>query len=89
MPEFDSPTYVFDYRDKRNCSGVENAKLHEEIEILVCRAEHHQLGSPISAKGMRTEDGLFHIKVITDAGEQSHNWTYKFLLDQIRIRWND
>jgi len=89
MAEIRSPTYVFDYRDKNNCLRVEDAKQNEEIDILVCPAEHNQLGAPIPAKGMRTEDGLFHIKVITHAGEQSHNWNYTFLMNQIKIHRGD
>ena len=88
MAEFDSPTYVFDFRDKKNCSRVENAEPGEEINVLV-RVADDKLGPPISAKGILSEDGVFHIKVTTAAGEQSHEWTYEFLMDAIKVNCED
>ena len=81
MVQFDTPTYVFDFRDKANCFKVRNAKKNVEICILVY-ATDDELGLPISAKGVLTEDNVFRISVATDAGEQTHEWTYDdFLTD--------
>ena len=84
MTEFDSPTYVLDFRDRDVCERIENAIPKKEISVLV-RAEHDKGGPSLPARGMLTDEGVFHVTVITDAGEQSHNWTYAFLLDAVRI----
>jgi hypothetical protein len=83
LPEFDTPTYVIDFSDRGSCAKIENAKLNEEISILVRDADD-KLRPSIAAQGMLTDEGMFHVTVITDAGIQTFDWTYEFLKDALK-----
>lgn len=85
MAEFESPTYVLDFRDRLNCSRIQAANPGKEIRVLV-RPEHDVTAKPIIAKGIRSLDGAsFSVMVTTAAGEQTHDWGYKDLLDAISV----
>ncbi len=87
MVEFDLPTYVIDFKDKKNCSRIRHVQLNEVTPILVLPTETQ--GLSILAEGQRREDGFFYVKVTTDAGEQTHRWTYEFLMDAVRVHCPD
>jgi len=86
MPEFESPTYVLDLRDRSNCSRIESAKPGKEIQVLV-RPEHEATAKPIVAKGTRSHDGASLYVVVTraDGAQQTHDWGYKDLLEAISV----
>ena len=83
MPEFKSPTYVLDLRKSFNRATIESAKPNKEIKILV-RPEEDALAEPIAATGKLSEDGtVFHVVVVTTAGQQSHSWNWSTLQEAI------
>ena len=85
MPDFESPTYVLDLRDRSNCSRIESVKPGKAIQILV-RPEHDTTAQPTVAKGTRSNDGAsFSLVVTTADGEQTHDWGYKDLLEAISV----
>ena len=90
MPEFESPTYVLDLRDRSNCSRIESAKPGKEIQVLV-RPEHDATAQPIVAKGTRSHDGASFSVVVTraDGAQQHHDWGYKDLLKAISVHKPD
>lgn len=85
MPDFESPTYVLDYRDRSNRSRIESAKPGKEIQVRV-RPEHDATAKSIVAKGTRSHDGASLSVVVTTAdGEQTHVYHYKDLLGVISV----
>ncbi len=83
MQEFESPTYILDFRNSLNRSTIESAKPNKEIRVLV-RPENDPSAESIAATGKRSEDGTeFHVVVVTTAGHQSHTWNWNWLQDAI------
>ncbi len=83
MQEFESPTYILDFRNSLNRSTIESAKPNKEIQVLV-RPEDDPSAKPIAATGKLSEDGtVFHVVVVTTAGQQSHTWDWSTLQDAI------
>lgn len=87
MPHFNHPTYVLDLSDKISCSKVRNAILNKEISVSV-RKENEKQGL-LLAKGVLGNDNVFTITVTTDAGSQTHGWSYEILLDAITSHCKD
>jgi hypothetical protein len=75
-----SLTYVINFRDRSNCSRIQNAQPGEEIVVLV-HPEQEPLADPLAAKGMRSQDGaLFVVEITTaDGAPQSFEWEYPLL----------
>lgn len=89
MAEFESPTYVLEFRDRSNRSRIQSAKPGKEIQVLV-RPELDVTAKPIIAKGLRSDDGeTFTVIVTTAVGEQTHDWGYKDLLDAFSVHCPD
>lgn len=86
MPDFESPAYVLDLRDRSNRSRIKSAKPGKEIQVLV-RPEHDATAKPIVAKGTRSHDGAsFHVVVTSEDGaQQPHDWGYQDLLEAISV----
>lgn len=84
MQEFESPTYVLDLRNSLNRSTIESAKPNKEVKVLA-RPEDNASAKPITATGKLSKDGrIFHVVVVTTAGQQSHTWNWNTLQDAIR-----
>lgn len=90
MPDFESPTYALDLRNRSNCSTIESAKAGKTIRVLV-RSEDDPTAKPIVAKGTRSHDGASFSVVVTraDGAQQHHDWGYKDLLKAISVHKPD
>ena len=80
MTPSDSFTYGINFRDRANCSRIQNAQPGEEILVLV-HPEQEPLADPLGAKGMRGQDGaLFTVEItMADGTQQSFEWEYPLL----------
>jgi hypothetical protein len=80
MTPSNSPTYVINFRDRANCSRIQNAQPGKEILVLV-HPEQEPLADPLRAKGTRSQDGtLFVVEITTaDGTSQSFEWEYPLL----------
>jgi hypothetical protein len=88
MTDFESPTYVFDYKSKSNRSSLQSAKVNVARQILVFQEESPSVPS-IPAMGLLGADGQFVITVKTPAGEQSHEQSYAGMLEHINAKYPD
>lgn len=85
MEDFEEPTYIFDFRDTLNCIRVEGAKPGQQLNVLV-RKTKETAAPGTKALGIRSKNGdTFTIQVTTPEGVQSHDWTWEFLMDAIKI----
>ena len=73
-------TYVINFRDRANCSRIQNVQPREEILVLV-HPEQEPFADPLGAKGTRSQDGaLFFVEITTaDGARQSFEWEYPLL----------
>ena len=84
MKEFDSPVYVLDLRSSLNRATIESAQPGKPIKVLV-RPEGDESAKPIAANGVQSNDGKkFRVTVQTDAGQQTHEWTWSTLQEALR-----
>ena len=84
MPEFESPTYFLDLDHSLNRATIESAKPNKKIKVLVI-PEGDKSAKPIAATGELSEDStVFHVIVVTAAGQQSHTLNWSDLQDQLR-----
>jgi hypothetical protein len=86
MAEFESPTYVIDFKDEKTLNRIRNVQPDQIISIMVSGVDPQAPSIP--AKG-ELRDGVFHVSVTTSAGEQTHKWTYEFLMDAVRVYSRD
>ena len=80
MTPSDALTYVINFRDSANCSGIQNVQPGEEILVLV-HPEQEPLADELRAKGIRSRDGkLFTVEItMADGTHQSFEWEYPLL----------
>jgi hypothetical protein len=87
MTPSSSLTYVINFRDRANCSRIQNAQPGEEILVLVHPEQEPLAACPLGAKGTRSQDGaLFVVEITTaDGTPQSFEWEYLLLklVDQL------
>jgi len=84
MQEFESPTYFLALDHSFNRATIESAKPNKKIKVLV-RPEGDKLAKPITATGELIEDGtVFHVTVVTAAGQQIHTLNWSDLQGQLR-----
>lgn len=86
MAEFDFPTYVIDFNDENTLNRIRNVQPNQVINIRVSGVDPQAPSRP--AKG-ELIDGVFHVTVTTSAGQQTHRWTYEFLIDALRVHSQD
>lgn len=82
MAEFESPAYALDWSPS-NCSRLESLKEGVEADVLVYPVENPQLPS-IPAKALLNGSKVY-VVVTTAAGVQSHEWTYEFITDKLKM----
>jgi hypothetical protein len=80
MTSSNSLTYVINFRDRANCSRIQNVQPGEEILVLV-HPDQEPLADPLGAKGTRSQDGaLFVVEITTaDGTRQPFEWEYPLL----------
>lgn len=82
MAEFDYPTYVIDFNDENTLNRIRTVQPNQAITILVSGVDPQAPSIP--ARG-ELRDGVFNVSVTTSAGEQTHQWTYEFLMDAVKV----
>ncbi len=86
MAEFEFPTYVIDFKDATTLNRIRNVQPNQPISIMVSGVDPQAPAIP--AKG-ELRDGIFHVTATSSAGEQTHQWTYAFLMDAVRVHSRD
>jgi hypothetical protein len=85
MEEFDEPAYALALDDSQTRAAIESAKPGKEIAVRV-RPENDASAASVVATGKLSEDGrTFHVRVVTAAGQQSHEWTWSCLQEKLRV----
>lgn len=75
MQEFFEPTYVFDFRDRKNRNDLYSAKVGKPYSLVVYRPGIPE-ESPIKAEGLRKDDYWLTITLNTERGIQTFDQPY-------------